>query len=382
MLSIDIKTIILAIIIGNFFTVLLITSYNRQRESKTPSIELFIAAKWVQLSGWVFLILRNTVPDFFSIYIGNILTLAGGIIEMIAILYLLEIYNKKIKMSYILIMISFLISITFLYAAGVRDNYRIANISFFVTFMTIIPTYKLLRSKNPLHLMMGTMYGVTTLTLIIRAVYALTANTSLMLFTSNWIQTWSFLSLFLIMILGSNGFVLLAKEKADKELILLASNDDLTHILNRRTFILQAQKMIAMCTRKKTFITVMIIDIDNFKIINDSYGHDAGDAILQDFSEKILHSLRIYDIFGRYGGDEFSLLLPDTMLENALEIAERFRKNIEESPYKGSTEINYTISIGVASLLPDENTEFDKIFKQADLALYNAKNSGRNRVSS
>lgn len=70
------------------------------------------------------------------------------------------------------------------------------------------------------------------------------------------------------------------------------------------------------------------------------------------------------------------------MLENALEIAERFRKNIEESPYKGSTEINYIISIGVASLLPDENTEFDKIFKQADLALYNAKNSGRNRVSS
>ena len=120
-----------------------------------------------------------------------------------------------------------------------------------------------------------------------------------------------------------------------------------------------------------------MIDLDKFKDVNDTHGHDVGDSVLKLFVEEIKNNIRESDIFIRYGGEEFVLLLPNTDLENAKVITEKLRKVIEDC-----NQINFlrfTISIGVAAFIASEDN-LESILKKADEALYEAKNSGRNRV--
>jgi len=127
--------------------------------------------------------------------------------------------------------------------------------------------------------------------------------------------------------------------------------------------------------RYNTPLSIIYFDIDHFKQINDTYGHKKGDFILKEVSKIILQNIRKTDIFGRWGGEEFIIILPFTNLENALILAEKLRKKIEEHDFDG---INITISFGVTELKIDDNA--DTLINRADEALYKAKNKGRNRV--
>lgn len=124
----------------------------------------------------------------------------------------------------------------------------------------------------------------------------------------------------------------------------------------------------------------MLMDLDNFKIINDLYGHYYGDKVLIDFSNSIKKHLRAYDLFGRFGGEEFTVLLPGTNEKEAVEIAERLRHIIETNTVLAKNEIKYTVSIGIVTLVPDESTTLDLLYKLSDDALYKAKRNGRNRT--
>ena len=126
-----------------------------------------------------------------------------------------------------------------------------------------------------------------------------------------------------------------------------------------------------------------MIDIDNFKSVNDTYGHLVGDKILREVSDILRNSIRTYDIAGRYGGEEFLVVLPDTDFEDALLLAERIRTSIKAKPLEKSDQtpaITPTISLGIASM---RNTDIsiDNMIKRADDGLYAAKNSGRDRVA-
>jgi len=125
---------------------------------------------------------------------------------------------------------------------------------------------------------------------------------------------------------------------------------------------------------------VMMIDIDHFKQVNDQYGHAAGDHVLQIFVEAIEDEIRSTDVLGRVGGEEFTLLLPDTPIQSASHLAERVRERINKYPYiAGEQLIEITASLGVA-VLTEEDEYFKEMLHRADQALYKAKHSGRNRV--
>ena len=186
--------------------------------------------------------------------------------------------------------------------------------------------------------------------------------------------------MYIVMLVGGMGFILLAKEKSDLELIKAATLDHMTNIYNRGTFIRHAREAISLHVRKRTPISLLLMDLDNFKKVNDTYGHHTGDIVLTRFAEDIKKQLRSYDLFGRFGGEEFVLLLPETDENAAAEVAERLRKHIEENPVPLSNGIFYTISIGAVSMIPDSNTSVEDLFNQCDQALYLAKGKGRNRV--
>ena len=164
------------------------------------------------------------------------------------------------------------------------------------------------------------------------------------------------------------------------ELERLANTDSLTGIWNRRYLFIVAEREITRSKRYNIAFSVLLIDIDHFKRINDTYGHDIGDEVIIFMTKVVLENLRKVDCFGRLGGEEFLVLLPETDLNEAKIVAERIRTNIENKYINTHDQkISITVSIGV-SCYGLEDQVIDSIIQRADQGLYQAKNQGRNRV--
>ena len=172
------------------------------------------------------------------------------------------------------------------------------------------------------------------------------------------------------------------RKRSMKELQMMAITDALTGVFNRRHFIELAQVEINRAARNIRPLSLAILDIDHFKQVNDLHGHTAGDQVLLDFTKMVQESVREVDVFARFGGDEFVLLLPETSHTEAFDVVERVRLILETRQIEfGNIIISITISSGISTLKEDTNSDsFDKLMERADQALYKAKAAGRNLV--
>ena len=164
-----------------------------------------------------------------------------------------------------------------------------------------------------------------------------------------------------------------------------AIQDPLTNCFNRRHFISLAEKETSRANRYSRPLSMMVMDIDHFKNVNDTYGHPAGDEVLKQLVDICQKVLRPADVMGRYGGEEFCILFPETSIDGALYAAERIRQLIENTLFHSKiADIKITISAGVANLqtIDNKNTTLGDVFVAADKALYIAKSEGRNRIHS
>jgi len=170
------------------------------------------------------------------------------------------------------------------------------------------------------------------------------------------------------------------RRRMEQELKRLAHHDPLTDAFNRRRFEELGQAELARARRYNRPLTVLMLDLDYFKEVNDRYGHAAGDLVLQQVATRCREALREQDLFGRLGGEEFGVVLPETGLDDARQAAERLRQAVEKArvPWEGEI-ISVTVSIGVARLT-DEEQLLEQCLRRADRALYAAKGSGRDRV--
>jgi len=160
---------------------------------------------------------------------------------------------------------------------------------------------------------------------------------------------------------------------------LLSETDDLTGLLNVRGFALSANRLFAQAARHGRAASVLMIDSDNLKAVNDAHGHPAGNELLRSLAKAIQAELRFTDVAARYGGDEFIVLLPDTPATGALEVAERIRTRIAHAPLQlNGSSIPASVSIGIACY-PEDGGTLDALAAHADGALYSAKQDGRNR---
>ncbi len=163
--------------------------------------------------------------------------------------------------------------------------------------------------------------------------------------------------------------------------IEMAITDALTGLYNRRYMESHVGTLVDQAAARGKPLTVLVLDIDYFKSINDNHGHDAGDDVLREFAIRIRKSIRGIDLACRYGGEEFVVVMPETDLAVATMVAERLRRRIASEPFpiqQGARNIEVTISIGIAALGADDNAA--SVIKRADRALYRAKRDGRNRV--
>jgi len=161
---------------------------------------------------------------------------------------------------------------------------------------------------------------------------------------------------------------------------LLSETDELTGLLNMRGFSIAANRLFGQALRYNRAASVLMIDSDNLKTVNDSYGHEAGNRLLRQLTRLVQAELRYTDVLARYGGDEFIVLLPETPSKGASEVAGRIRDAVAGAPLGlDGKHVNCTVSIGLASH-PGDGSTLDAVVARADRAMYQAKQAGRNRV--
>ncbi len=167
-----------------------------------------------------------------------------------------------------------------------------------------------------------------------------------------------------------------------KELKLLASTDAMTKLYNRRYFEKVALYIFNLAKRDTKDLSLIMIDIDDFKNVNDTYGHKVGDDVIIELANILLETQRKSDIICRYGGEEFVILLSNTSIDGANTVAQKLREDVEQSIVllEDNRELKYTISLGVSQVNIQKETSIELVLKRADEALYEAKKSGKNKV--
>ena len=196
------------------------------------------------------------------------------------------------------------------------------------------------------------------------------------IFTASWVQVVSGTIAYVATILVSNGFVLMAKERSDERLRMVAMKDRLTGCWNRVRIDEFANQEMARLTRHGQPASLIMIDVDHFKHINDRFGHAVGDAVLVELAGIVQRGIRPTDLLGRWGGEEFVVILSFSGLGEAVAIAERIRQSVEEHCFPDGLRV--TTSLGLSTCFPTDT--WQSWMSRADRALYRAKHYGRNLV--
>lgn len=210
-------------------------------------------------------------------------------------------------------------------------------------------------------------------------------NFEVLLKTASGVDFWASLSATLV-VLGDEQAIFIAliditeRKNLERQMEMQAMTDEMTGLFNRRYFTRRGGEELQRARRYKLVLSIMMIDVDRFKQINDTYGHGRGDYVLKEFALLICQSVRDVDVVGRLGGEEFGVILPNTDLASTLALAKRLCQTIEGHPFLiEDRQVSITASIGIADLREDV-ADLDGLLNHADTALYQAKNQGRNRV--
>ncbi len=208
---------------------------------------------------------------------------------------------------------------------------------------------------------------------------------------SSAVQTLTFMTTFSVVLVSSLGFIFMLRDRADENNRVMAARDPLTGVANRRSLVASLDRDVARALRTHESIAVMMVDIDHFKRVNDMYGHPVGDQVLCSVVNVLRDRVRAQDLVGRYGGEEFMVVLPDTGLAGAEQLARALCRAVADSrchvsaadapgSAPGGVDIEVTVSIGVFGGRLEQGDTWDLLIAAADRALYQAKQNGRNRV--
>ena len=342
------------------------------------------AALLVNAIGHLLIMLRGLIPDVLSIVVGNLM-LSSVFVGMIAAVY--QFQGRPVRWA--LLLAPPLLVLVFV---SVYINNYPARVSFVGLVIGLQAVWALLAALSHRHATVGRgqwllVAGLSLEAVVLggRALVAISTHfEATNILQSSALQTLTFLATFSVVLVSSVGFVFMSRDRADENNRVLAALDPLTGVANRRSLIAALDRDMARAQRMREPMALMMVDIDHFKDVNDRYGHPAGDRVLCSVVNVLRQRVRAQDLVGRYGGEEFMVLLPDTGLTGAEQLARALCKAVEESrcPADGvpGPGIAVTVSIGVFGGRLESGDSWDMLIAAADRALYQAKNNGRNRV--
>ncbi|WP_422848221.1 GGDEF domain-containing protein [Acidovorax sp. M14] len=342
------------------------------------------AALLVNAIGHLLIMLRGLIPDVLSVVVGNLM-LSSVFVGMIAAVY--QFQGRPVRWALLLappLLVLVFVSVFI-------DNFP-ARVSFVGLVIGLQAVWALLAALSHRHATVGRgqwllVAGLSLEAVVLggRALVAISTHSEATnILQSSALQTLTFLATFSVVLISSVGFVFMSRDRADENNRVLAALDPLTGVANRRSLIAALDRDVARAQRMREPMALMMVDIDHFKDVNDQYGHPAGDRVLCSVVNVLRQRVRAQDLVGRYGGEEFMVLLPDTGLTGAEQLARELCKAVEESrcPADGvpGPGIAVTVSIGVFGGRLESGDSWDMLIAAADRALYQAKNNGRNRV--
>ena len=381
----DVPTMLVMIIVSSLLMAacLAVVGSGRRREG----LGRWAVALLLSALAHLLLMLRGQVPDVLSIVAGNVL-LAGVIVGMTAAVYRFQ--GRAVPWLWLL---TPAVLMAVLCVVFIEDfTARVSIVGCLMGLQALWAIRVALHGHRTAvgygHWLLVTGFGLEAMVLGARGlVPAFMGDAAGDILHGNVLQTLTFMSSFGVVLVSSLGFVFMSRDRADERNRLMAALDSLTGVANRRSMIAALKRDVARALRTCQPIALLMVDIDHFKNVNDQHGHLAGDQVLCNVANVLDKRVRAQDLVSRYGGEEFIVLLPDTDLAGAEQLARDLCRSVREShcTVAGShgipgARIAVTVSIGVFGGLLESGDRWDMLIAAADRALYQAKKNGRNRV--
>ncbi|MDT8448703.1 MAG: GGDEF domain-containing protein [Wenzhouxiangellaceae bacterium] len=346
------------------------------------SLRMWLTALSVQAAFWLSYLAVAALPAVVAIVVVNTLALLALVEYARALREFLGRPDRR-RQLYLLVILAATVNLGF---GTVRPDYgaRVLAISLPGAAVLLWLAWTIVRHSSPDVLRSGrittVVLAVTAASMLMRALETVVDPATS--FAASWIEQIALMTYALFPVFASLGFLLMQTSRAQERLAARANTDDLTGALSRRAFLNMARHTLAGCRRARRPASLLLLDLDRFKRVNDTYGHEAGDIALCAFHGWLCELLRAEDVIGRIGGEEFVALLPGSNQANAALVAERIQVATRTTPVEFEDHrIGMTVSIGVAEW-DGEALEIEPIVRAADKAMYKAKRLGRDRIVS
>jgi len=384
MMSFDSRTMLGILFWCNFFLTAMVFSFESTIKimQDREYIHRAVLIRLAYSAAYLLLFLSEILPHAISVNGGYSLLFVSFYLDAGFMLSFLSVADKRRRQNILKFMLAAGIIVFNALDIALNNNIiRTVVSSYIILSMFTVTTVSFMRQKNISRFkrVVGGFYVLFLISLSPRIVIPMT-ELGASPYANAIAESGFYLVLHIITVCGIMTTLLCIKERSDIVLENMALNDQLTQIPNRHCFFLKAEPLFLKCQREKRELSILFTDIDYFKKINDSYGHDFGDIVLKRFGVVIKENVRPYDLICRYGGEEFLMMLecdkPDVAENLALRIMERLKsEKFDEVP-----DFKFTISVGINAGVPDDGDTLDGYINNADAALYEAKNSGRNTI--
>ena len=325
---------------------------------------------------------QGLVSPYFSIALANVLIASGFYWAWMGV-RIFQHRDRFVFLSYLLLVTGLVIAHVVL---GLEREGLIARtilMSSIVAVLSLLVAMELLKDKKNLSFsgrFAATVFGMMGVMFALRLFGAGFLPEVGNLISGGEHTAFTYLVAIVFNILIAFSYVLMLSERLNTQLQNMADTDVLTGLLSRRAFIDRMKRILSRAQQNNTALSFLVLDIDNFKNINDTYGHFTGDELLKKYADVMKGCFRSEDIIGRLGGEEFAIAISNIDNAIAVKVAERLRSEIESVFILCNNKpVSTTISIGIADLHKDVNG-YETLFREADAALYRAKNTGRNRI--
>ena len=378
----DVPTLLLMIFVSSVVVsgALLVLNGGRRRDG----LQYWAAGLLLSAGAHGLLLLYGRIPNALSVVLGNALLSATLVCFLLAVRCF---HGLGLRLGGALLPVLAVAVLMFIFQYEFANRVVVSGLS--LAAQTGWLLWTLLRhqphceqglSRGALLLAMG--LSLILITMLARALAALFFSLDIAsILQGNLVQTLTFMVSFMATLVTSFGFVFMSKERADAANVRLAAQDALTGVANRRALMLALERELALAARQRTPLALLMLDIDHFKKVNDQYGHLAGDHVLRHVVGVLAQSQRAQDLLGRYGGEEFMLLLPGTDVAGAQQLAQQLRQAVQAAPADWvGQQIAVTVSVGIAAVRAGQSRNWETLLQAADQALYRAKDNGRNRV--
>jgi diguanylate cyclase (GGDEF)-like protein len=383
-MSLDVRTVVLlGSLLAAALALILVCAQSHYARLLRESMNLWVRGLLALLLAQVLFGLRDMAHDLLSIVLANTLTAAAFVGFALSVRRYLGIKSQTWPLWLPVVLIAAMMYVFTALLPGYVARVMVFSLGLsWILALLLRPLAGSLRRGGPVgQQVVAVTVVILIVTVLVRMLLlALGPAPVAGLLDGSVVNTVALTYMSLVPVLTTVGFLLMCNERLMDDTVRLSTVDVLTGAYSRRALTELSERALAEARRYRRPLSVLMIDADHFKQVNDTYGHSAGDAVLVEIMARLKATLRTEDFVGRIGGEEFLVVLPATPEEEAVRVASRIRERIAGATLVyGREEIPFTVSIGVAERDPGE-ANIDLLIKRADDAMYAAKRSGRNRV--